>query len=109
MFVGGTRATVTQKGFRERRSFEAILADQFVGKLGEIIELDWDISTRIEKFKNDITNAKKKVSIKTSPSLAGIWAEADIGLKFVGFRNCLTLLTQKFLLQMSDSEIIFKK
>ena len=35
MFSGGTRATVTQKGFREkRRTFETILVDQFVGKLG---------------------------------------------------------------------------
>ncbi len=96
MFAGGTRATVTQKGFRERRrTFESILADQFVGKLGEImvkkfleknyptkIELDWDISTQIEKYRNDIINAKKKVSIKTSPSLAGIWAEADIGYDY---------------------------
>ncbi|MEO0179652.1 MAG: hypothetical protein ABIL89_00495 [candidate division WOR-3 bacterium] len=93
MFAGGTRATITQKGFRERRrTFESILVDQFVGKLGEImvkkfieknfqvkIELDWDISTQIEKYRNDIVNSKKKVSIKTSPSLAGIWAEADLG------------------------------
>ncbi len=96
MFAGGTRATVTQKGFRgRRRTFEAILVDQFVGKLGEImvkklleknfpteIELDWDISTQIEKYRNDIVNAKKKVSIKTSPSLAGIWAEADKGYDY---------------------------
>lgn len=96
MFAGGTRATVTQKGFRERRrTFESILADQFVGKLGEVmvkkfleknfstkIELDWDISPQIEKYKNDIINAKKKVSIKTSPSLGGIWAEADIGYDY---------------------------
>lgn len=96
MFSGGTRATVTQKGFRERRrTFESILADQFVGKLGEVmikkfleknfptkIELDWDISLQIEKYRNDIINAKKKVSIKTSPSLAGIWAEADIGYDY---------------------------
>ena len=46
------------------------------------IELDWDISTQIEKYRNDIINAKKKVSIKTSPSLAGIWAEADIGYDY---------------------------
>ena len=91
MFSGGTKATVTQKGFRQRRrTFESILVDQFVGKLGEIfikkffennfsvnIELDWEISTQIEKYKNDIKNAKKKVSIKSSPNLAGVWAEAD--------------------------------
>lgn len=93
MFGGGTKATVTQKGFRERRrTFESILVDQFVGKLGEImikkflenhfsarIELDWEISRQIERYRNDIVNAKKNVSIKTSPSLAGIWAEADLG------------------------------
>jgi hypothetical protein len=58
MFSGGTKATITAKGFRERkRTFEAILVDQFVGKLGEVvikkflekrfpvkIELDWEIS-----------------------------------------------------------------
>lgn len=96
MFGGGTKATVTQKGFRERRrTFESILVDQFVGKLGEVmvkkfleknfptkIELDWDISPQIEKYRNDIINAKKKISIKTSPSLAGIWAEADLGYDY---------------------------
>jgi hypothetical protein len=96
MFAGGTRATITQKGFRERRrTFETILVDQFSGKLGEVmlkkflernfqttVELDWGISTQIEKYKNDIINATKKVSIKSSPALAGIWAEADIGYDY---------------------------
>ncbi len=32
MFSGGTKATITQKGFRERRrNFESILVDQFIG------------------------------------------------------------------------------
>ena len=96
MFEGGTKATITQKGFRERRrTFETILVDQFIGKLGEImikkflerlfpvnIELDWEISKEIEKYKNDIINAEKYVSIKTSPALSGIWAEADIGYDY---------------------------
>lgn len=96
MFAGGTRATVTAKGFRERRrTFEAILADQFVGKLGEIfakkyleknyrvnVELDWEISTQIERYRKDIMNARKNVSIKSSPTLAGVWAEADIGYDY---------------------------
>lgn len=97
MFSGGTLATVTAKGFRERRrTFETILVDQFVGKLGEVIfkkfiemnfknvkiELDWKISRQIEKFKNDILNAKNKISIKTTPTLAGIWAEADRGYDY---------------------------
>lgn len=96
MFAGGTRATITQKGFRERRrTFESILVDQFVGKLGEImvkkyleknfrvdIELDWEITTQIERYRNDIMNAKKYVSIKSSPALAGVWAEADVGYDY---------------------------
>jgi hypothetical protein len=96
MFLGGTRATITQKGFRERRrTFEAILVDQFIGKLGEVfvkkyleknfnvvVELDWEITTQIERYRNDIVNAKKNVSIKSSPSLAGVWADADIGYDY---------------------------
>jgi hypothetical protein len=97
MFSGGTRATTTAKGFRERRrTFETILVDQFIGKLGEImlkkflednfhsvtIELDWKISREIEKFGNDIINAKKKVSIKSSPALTGIWWDANIGYDY---------------------------
>lgn len=96
MFNGGTRATITQKGFRQRRrTFESILVDQFVGKLGEIfvkkfleskysvtVELDWEISPQIERYRNDIINAKKTVSIKSSPTLAGVWAEADIGYDY---------------------------
>lgn len=96
MFAGGTRATITQKGFRgRRRTFESILVDQFVGKLGEVmvkkffekefttkIELDWEISTQIERYRNDIVNAKKKVSIKSSPALTGIYAEADMGYDY---------------------------
>lgn len=96
MFGGGTKATTSAKGFRERRrTFEAILVDQFVGKLGEImakkflennfpvkIELDWEISRQIEKHRNDIINAKKNISIKSSSTLVGVWAEADIGYDY---------------------------
>lgn len=96
MFQGGTKATITQKGFRERRrTFEAILVDQFIGKLGEIfvkkfleknysvnIDLDWEISPKIEKHRKDILNTDKYVSIKTSPALASIWAEADVGYDY---------------------------
>ena len=97
MFSGGTRATKTAKGFRERkRTFESILVDQFIGKLGEImlkkflennfptvtIELDWKISREIEGFGNDIINAKKKVSIKSSPTLTGIWWDTNIGYDY---------------------------
>lgn len=93
MFGGGSRATVTQKGFRDRRrTFESILVDQFTGKLGEVavkkfieskfspakVELDWRISRDIEAYRGkDILNARHKVSIKTTSSLEGIWAEAE--------------------------------
>ena len=105
MFLGGTRATVSAKGFRERRrTFEAILADQFTGKFGEIVlkkfleknfpyarvELDWEISPHLEKYRNDILNAKKSVSIKSSPALSGIWAEADEGYDYgVMVKRCV--------------------
>lgn len=96
MFSGGTRATISQKGSREqRRTFDKIIVDQFNGKFGEIvvkkflernfptkIELDWEISTKIEKYRNDIVNANKNVSIKSSPSIAGVWAGADIGYDY---------------------------
>lgn len=103
MFAGGTKATKTAKGFRERRrTFEAILVDQFIGKLGEVmvkkflernfpsanIELDWGISREIEKYRNDITNARKRISIKSSPALSGIWADADIGYDYGIFVKC---------------------
>jgi len=52
MFGGGTKATITQKGFRQRRrTFESILVDQFVGKLGEIFVkkfLEKNYSARVE-------------------------------------------------------------
>lgn len=102
MFLGGTRATVTQRGFRERRrTFESILVDQFTGKLGEIavkkflennfsanIELDWEISRDLPKYRSDVLNAKKIVSIKTSSTLDGIWAEADLRADYGIFVKC---------------------
>lgn len=104
MFTGGTLATTTAKGFRQRRrTFETILVDQFVGKLGEVIfkkfiekkfnrvkiELDWQISKDIKRYKNDILNAKKLISIKTTPTLAGIWAEADKGYDYGIMVKCV--------------------
>lgn len=94
MFSGGTKATISAKGFRERRrTFESILVDQFIGKLGEVmvkkfierdfpgvrVDLDWEISRNMDRYRNDIINAKKKINIKSSPSLGGIWSEADMG------------------------------
>lgn len=102
MFSGGSKATVTQKGYRERRrTFESILVDQFNGKLGEVfvkkyleekfsikVDLDWEISPNIEKHKKDILNSDENISIKTSPTLAGIWAEADEGYDYGIYVKC---------------------
>lgn len=105
MFSGGTRATISQKGSREqKRTFDKIIVDQFNGKFGEIvvkkflernfatkIELDWEISPKIEKYRKDIVNASMNVSIKSSPSIAGIWAEADIGYDYCINTKCFIL------------------
>lgn len=113
MFHGGSKATTTAKGYRQRsRRFESIVVDQFVGKLGEVmvkkflkqefdvdIELDWEISTDIKKFRNDFINAEKLVSVKTTPTLQGVWAEADEGYDYGVFVKCsvpLAILLQFF-------------
>jgi hypothetical protein len=103
MFSGGTKATISSQGLRgSKRAFETILIDQFMGKLGEVfllkyisrnfknskIELDWDISRDISVFRNDITNAKSIVSVKTSPALSGIWAVASKGCEYGIFIKC---------------------
>lgn len=96
MLEGKTRATKTQKGFREReRDIETIITNTFVGLLGEVglkhfleknfcvnIKLDRTISTDIQQYKSDITNAKKNISIKTTPNLGAVWAECPIGYDY---------------------------
>lgn len=105
MFSGESRAAISAKGFRERRrSYEAIVVDQFTGKMGEVIlkryitekikpaaqiEIDWEISQHRERYQNDIPNASKKVSIKSSPSLAGVWAEAPGGYDYGVMVKCI--------------------
>jgi len=91
MLKGETRATMTEKTRRtKKRDFEQIFSDTFIGKIGEIafrkfvkqkfdmeIALDWDISTAIGTFKSDIIGSKEIVSIKSTDTLEGIWAEAQ--------------------------------
>lgn len=104
MFEGGTRATVSSKNFREKqRRYEEIIINQFIGKLGEVlfkryietlfptanIQLDWEISPDRQKYTSDVTNANYPVSIKSSPSLAGIWAEADLNAKYGVMVKCV--------------------
>lgn len=90
MLEGKTRATQTQKGFRERgRDLETIMINMFSGHIGEVavkkfiekkfpninVKLDRSISNNIKKYKSDIQNAKKSVSIKTTTNATSIWAE----------------------------------
>jgi len=93
MLEGNTKATKTQKGFRERnRDVETVMVNTFVGLIGEVglrkflkdkfnveIELDRSIGTDISKYKSDIVNSKKPVSIKTTPNLKAVWAECPVG------------------------------
>ncbi|MCS6958402.1 MAG: hypothetical protein RMK75_08125 [Aquificaceae bacterium] len=93
MFEGKTRATKSQKGFRERtRDMETIVVNSFVGSIGEVavkkflkerfnkeIELDRSISRDINRYRSDILNSKEPVSIKTSPNLSAIYSECPLG------------------------------
>jgi len=90
MLKGETSATKTEKVRRgKERDFEQIFSDTFIGKIGEVIfkqfakqkfeieiSLDWEISKEIEKYKSDIVNSRKQVSIKSTDTLFGIWSEA---------------------------------
>ncbi|MCK4223816.1 MAG: hypothetical protein KAX39_01465 [candidate division Zixibacteria bacterium] len=90
MLKGETKATMTEKVRRgKERDFEQIFSDTFVGKIGEVafkhfakkkfnrnITLDWRIGKEIETFKSDIVSSKKIISIKSTDTLAAIWAEA---------------------------------
>ncbi len=89
MLEGKTKATKTQKAFREReRELETIIVNTFIGLLGEValkkfiesrfgiaIKLDRSISDDISRYKTDILNANSPISIKTTPNLKAIWAE----------------------------------
>ncbi|MEJ5253262.1 MAG: hypothetical protein HPY54_12900 [Chthonomonadetes bacterium] len=104
MFLGGTRATISAKGFRERqRRYEEILVEHFIGRLGEVllkkflethfpgvqVELDWNISPERHLYRSDIVNASHQISIKTTTALAGIWAEADISAEYGVMVKCI--------------------
>lgn len=96
MLEGKTKATKTQKGFREReRDIETIITNTFTGLLGEVglkrflekyfgisIKLDRTISTDIQQYKSDIANARRNVSIKTTPNLGAVWAECPRGYDY---------------------------
>jgi hypothetical protein len=103
MHAGDTRMTISEFSARgKRRSMLQVVSDQFVGKIGEIgfsrfasqwgyeISLDWDFGREREAFANDLPAIKKlhegsfrasarRVSIKSSKTLEGAWAESPRG------------------------------
>lgn len=95
MFEGKTKATTTQKGFRERkREIETIILNTFTGLVGEVavkrflenkfnknVHLDRTISTNIEEYRSDILYSSVPISIKTSPNLSAVWAECPPNYK----------------------------
>ncbi len=40
------------------------------------------ISTDIQHYKSDITNARKDISVKTTPNLGAVWAECPLGYDY---------------------------
>lgn len=100
MFAGETRMTVTEFSRRsKRRNLLQIVADQFIGKIGEVaaqvyargfgfdLTPDWELSRELSRYHTDITHIRRiresqrrnvtlNVSVKSSATLTGIWAEA---------------------------------
>lgn len=95
MESGETQATMSQRGFRERkREIETIIVNSFAGLIGEVafqkfmsekynvkIELDREITIDRSRHHSDVKNAKEPVSIKTTPNLASIWAECPVNYR----------------------------
>lgn len=92
MLSGETKATLSELTQRnKKRDYLQIFSDTFIGKIGETafkvfakqkfnmdIKLDWRIGEERKKFKSDIVNLKKVVSIKATDTLEGIWAKTPI-------------------------------
>lgn len=103
MWTGGTQMTVTEFSRRgKRRPLLQVVADLFTGKIGEVatqrlarnlgyeVQPDWDLSPERERYRSDLTrigrveegplyDVLKVISIKSSASLTGAWAEAPRG------------------------------
>jgi len=82
-------------GAGSEQYFGRIFSDTFIGKIGDIafkkfakeklgqeINLDWDISTAIGTYKSDIVGSKQDISIKSTDTLESIWAEAPKPAKY---------------------------
>ena len=118
---GKTKATRTQKGFRERsRELETIVVNTFTGLVGEVgikkfleknfkveIKLDRSISPNIEEHKSDIPNAKYLISVKTTPNLRGVWAECPKGFDYGIFTKAV--VPSALLLRAFAHACAFKK
>ena len=92
MLSGETKATLSELTQRnKKRDYLQIFSDTFIGKIGEVafkffaqqiynkdIKLDWVIGRDRKKFKSDIINLKKVVSIKATDTLESIWAKTPL-------------------------------
>ena len=103
MYMGGTRMTATEFSRREkRRPLLQVVADIFTGKIGEVatqllarrygyeVQPDWDLSPERAQYRSDLTRIRRiddgriynipwTISVKSSASLTGAWAEAPVG------------------------------
>jgi len=111
MYTGGTRMTVTEFSRRgKRRPLLQVVADIFTGKIGEVatqllardygyeVQPDWDLSRDREQYRSDLTRIGRvtdgqihnipktwTISVKSSASLTGAWAEAPEGTRVTLF------------------------
>ena len=114
MHMGGTRMTVTEFSRRgKRRPLLQVVADIFTGKIGEVatqllarrygyeVQPDWDLSHDREQYRSDLTRIGRitdgriyeiydipktwTISVKSSASLTGAWAEAPEGTRVTLF------------------------
>jgi hypothetical protein len=111
MYTGGTRMTVTEFSRRgKRRPLLQVVADIFTGKIGEVatqllardygygVQPDWDLSRDREQYRSDLTRIGRvtdgriynipgtwTISVKSSASLTGAWAEAPKGTRVALF------------------------
>ncbi len=122
MWTGGTQMTVTEFSRRgKRRPLLQIVADIFTGKIGEVatrrlarnlgyeVQPDWDLSPERERYRSDLTRigrvgegrlyeAPGVISVKSTASLTGAWAEAPTGAHIALFWKIA--LPEDFLLRL---------
>ncbi len=87
----------------KRRDFQQIISDHFIGRMGEVafkkfafekfgrkIALDWKIGQDLRSFETDFVGSRRRVDIKSTDTLEGIWAVAPNGADYGVFvKVCL--------------------